>query len=77
MVEKHLLGYHGVLAQAEQLEDAVFLAGQRHWLVTYRKDAGLEVDDKVASSDCRLSVGRGTAYPRQWTPCPRQRCPVP
>src|SRR6516162_5132783 len=35
MVEKHLLGYDRIFAQAEQLEDAVFLACQWHRLVMY------------------------------------------
>src|SRR6516162_139693 len=63
VIEKYLLGDNDALAHAEQLEDAVFPAGQPHRFVMYRDKAGFEIDDKVPSSDCRLSIARGTANP--------------
>src|SRR6516165_5775601 len=61
VAENHPLGHNAALAQTEQLEDAVFLAGQSHRLVICRDNAGLEIDDKVSGSDCRLASGTG--YP--------------
>ena len=63
VIEKHLLGHNGALVHAEQLEDRVFLAGHPHWFVMYRDNAGFEIDDKLPSSDCRLSIARGPANP--------------
>ena len=73
VIKKHLLGRNGALVDAEQLEDTVFRAGQPHWFVMNRDNAGFEIDDKVPSSDCRLSivdcertrVSRGQQIPRR------------
>src|SRR6516164_6888811 len=51
MAEKHLLGYRGALPPAEQLEDAVFFAGQPHRLAVCLNNASLDIDDKVPNSD--------------------------
>src|SRR6516162_4337144 len=51
VIEKHLLGQCGALAQTEELEDAVFLAGQARWLVLDPNDAAVEIDDKLAGPD--------------------------
>src|SRR5271169_4546958 len=57
--EKHFLGQGGALAQAEQLEDAVFLAGQMQRTVVDFDNPGVEIDDELAGADDRLRVTLG------------------
>src|ERR1041384_6325790 len=58
MVEEHLLGQRRALAQAQKLEDAVFLGGQVQRLIADRDDAAVEVDEELAGTDRRLGMPR-------------------
>jgi hypothetical protein len=43
MIEEHLLGERGTLAQPEQLQHLIFLAGEVHALTVHLHDLGVEV----------------------------------
>jgi hypothetical protein len=62
VVEEHLLRQGSPLAQAEQLEDGVLLAGQAHWLVVDRDDTGVQVDEKLTGLDRRFGVRSGAPH---------------
>src|SRR5438876_1239447 len=64
MVEEHFLGQRGSLAEREQLQHLVFLAGQVHALAADFDRLGVEVDDEIAGLDDRLGVPLGTAHDR-------------
>src|ERR1700730_1893460 len=44
VVEKHFLGQYGPFAQAQQLDDPVFLFGQTHRPIVDQGKAGIEVN---------------------------------
>ena len=56
MVEEHLLGERRALAQREELQHLVFLAGQMHARAVDFDGLGVEVDDQVAGRDDRLGM---------------------
>jgi len=56
MVGEHLLGQGRPLAQAQQLDDAVFLGGQVQRMVVDRDDAAVEVDQELAGADRRFGM---------------------
>src|SRR5215831_14245642 len=56
VVEQHLLREDGTLAQAEELEDGILLAGQVHRLVIDRDNPGIEIDSQLACPDRRFGV---------------------
>ena len=62
MIEEHLLGERGALAQREQLEHLIFFAGEVHALAADFDRLGVEVDDEVAGVDDRLRVALGAAH---------------
>ena len=62
MVEEHLLGQRGALAQGEQLQHLIFLAGQMHALAVDLHGLGVEVDDEIAGLDHRLGMALGAAH---------------
>ena len=64
MVEKHLLGQRRALAQAQQLDDAIFLGGQVDRLVVDGDGASGEVDGQAADVDHRMGVSLGTTNDR-------------
>src|SRR5581483_3109967 len=51
MVGEHLLGEGRALAQREQLEDPVFLAGEMQRLAADLDGAGVEINDELARLD--------------------------
>src|SRR6185437_1541332 len=61
MVEEHLLGERRPLAQGEQLEHLVFLAGQVHALAGDLYGLGVEVHSQIASLDDRLRMALAAA----------------
>src|SRR3989344_2044756 len=65
MIEEHLLGQRSALAQAQQFEHLVFLAGQMNTLAAvHRRRVGVEIDDEVARLDDRLRVPLGATHHR-------------
>src|SRR5688572_10201438 len=64
MVEEHLLGEGGALAQGEQFQDAVFLAGQVQRLGLDLDRSGIEIDRQLAGLDDRFRVSLGAAHDR-------------
>src|SRR5579859_7261203 len=64
VVQEHFLGQRGALAQAEQFQHLVFLAGQMHALAADFHRLGVEVDHEVAGLDHRLGVALRTAHDR-------------
>src|SRR3954447_9457666 len=61
MVEEHLLGQRRALAQAEQLENAVLLAGEVELLSLDLDDAAVEIDQQLAGADHRFRMALGAA----------------
>src|SRR6185437_6210084 len=64
VVEEHLLGERRALAQAQQLEDAVFLAGEVEGLALDLDDAAVEVDEQLAGADDRFRMPLGAPHDR-------------
>src|ERR1700722_8006787 len=64
MVEEHLLGERGALAQRKQLQHLVFLAGEVDALAADLDRLGVEIDHEIAGLDHRLGVALGTAHDR-------------
>ena len=64
MVEEHLLGERRALAEREQLQHLVFLAGQMHARGVHLHRLGVEIDDEVAGLDHRLGMALGAAHDR-------------
>ncbi|MGY3395782.1 hypothetical protein ACVWW6_008373 [Bradyrhizobium sp. USDA 3311] len=64
MVEEHFLGEGRALAEREELQHLVFLAGQMHALAADFDRLGVEVDDEVAGLDDRLGMSLGAAHDR-------------
>src|ERR1700722_15957095 len=64
MVEEHLLGEGGALAEREQLQHLVFLARQMDALATDLDRLGVEIDHEIAGLDHRLGVALGAAHDR-------------
>ena len=62
MVEKHLLGQRRALAQREQLQHLIFLAGQVHPRSIHFDGLLIEVDRQVARDDDRLRMSLRTAH---------------
>ena len=62
VIEEHLLGERGALAQRQELQHLVFLAGQMHALAADLDGLGVEIDDQVAGGDDRLGVALGAAH---------------
>src|SRR3954471_23711502 len=56
VVKEHLLGERGALAQRQELQHLVLLAGQMNALPADLDGLGVEVDDQVAGGDDRLRV---------------------
>src|SRR5258707_9076329 len=50
VVEEHFLGERGALAQAEQLENAIFLAGEMERLALDLDHAAIEIDQELAGA---------------------------
>jgi len=61
MVEKHFLCQRRALAQSEQFEDPVFLAGEVHGVIVDRDLSGVEIDDQLAGPHHRFTVALGAA----------------
>src|SRR6185437_1198831 len=64
MIEEHLFGQRRAFAQAEQLENAVFLAGQIHRMALDLDGAAVEVDRELAGADERFRMALGAANDR-------------
>ena len=62
MVEEHLLGERRALAEREQLQHLIFLAGQVHAGAAHFDGLLVEVDGEVAGVDDRLGVALGAAH---------------
>src|SRR5216684_1394938 len=62
MVEEHFLGQGGTLAEREQLQHLVFLAGQMDALASDLDGLGVEIDHEIAGLDHRLGVALGTTH---------------
>src|ERR1700722_14696715 len=62
MIEEHLLGQRRALAQREQLEHLVFLAGQMHARAVDFDRLGVEVDHEIAGLDDRLGMALGAPH---------------
>ena len=64
MVEEHLLGQRGALAQREQLQDAVFLAGDVQPPAVGLDRARVHVDQQLAGADDRFGVALRAPHDR-------------
>ena len=64
MIEEHLLGQRGALAQREQLEHLIFLAGQMHARAVNLDRLLVQVDDQIAGIDDGLGVALGAPHDR-------------
>ncbi|PAV69736.1 hypothetical protein WR25_06800 [Diploscapter pachys] len=64
VVQKHFLGQRGALAQAEQLEHRIFLAGQMHARAIDLDRLGVEIDGELAGADDRLRMALRTTDDR-------------
>ncbi|TPV98246.1 MAG: hypothetical protein USCAAHI_02334 [Beijerinckiaceae bacterium] len=62
MVEKHLLCQGRALAQREQLQHLIFLAGQMHARARHLDGFLIEIDDEIAGRDDRLGVAFRAPY---------------
>jgi hypothetical protein len=62
VVEEHLLGQRHALAQREQLQHLIFLAGQMHARAVDLDRLGVEVDDEITSLDEGLSMALGAPH---------------
>ena len=62
MIEKHFLGQRGALAQRQEFQHLVLLAGEMDALGTDLDGLGIEVDDEFAGLDDRLGVPFGAAH---------------
>src|ERR1035437_7893254 len=60
--EEHFLGQRRALAQREELEDLVLLAGEMHTRAIDLDRLGVEVDDEIAGLDDGLGVALGAAH---------------
>jgi hypothetical protein len=61
VIEEHFLGQRRALAQAQELQHLVLLAGQVHAGAVDLDGLGVEVDDEIAGVDDRLGVALGAA----------------
>ena len=61
MVEEHLLGERRALAQAQEFQHLVLLAGQMHALAVDLDGLGVEVDHEIAGLNDGLGVALGAA----------------
>ena len=59
VVQEHFLGQRRALAQAEQFQDLVFLAGQVDRLAFYLDRMRVQIDDNVSDLDQGLAVALG------------------
>src|SRR5688572_13308441 len=64
MIEEHLLGERRALAEREQLQDRVLLAGEVQGLAGDLNRAGVEIDRELAGLDDRFRVALGPADDR-------------
>src|SRR6266446_807016 len=64
VVQEHFLRQGRTLAQAEQLENTILLAGEMDRLVVDRHDAGIQIDNKLTGPDRRFGVALGTPHDR-------------
>src|SRR5215831_16532921 len=64
MVEEHLLGEGRALAQREQLEHLILLAGEMHARAVDLDGLGIEIDDEIAGLDDRLGMPLGAPHDR-------------
>ncbi|AYF01309.1 hypothetical protein PY32053_01682 [Paracoccus yeei] len=64
MIQEHLLGQRRALAQAQQFQDLVLLAGQVQRLAVHLDRARVQVHHHLARADHRLAVALGTADDR-------------
>ena len=59
MVQEHFLGQRRALAQAQQLQHLVFLAGQMNGLIVHFYRLGIEIDGDLARPDHRFRMALG------------------
>ncbi len=64
VVEEHLLGQRRPFAQAQELEDAVFFAGQVQRLVVHSDGTTVEINQQLAGADCRVGMALRAADDR-------------
>lgn len=64
MVQEHLLGQRGALAQAQQFQHLIFLAGQMHGLASGLDRLGIHIDGNLAGADHGLRMALGPADDR-------------
>ena len=64
VVKKHFLCQRSAFAQAEQLENAIFLAGEMHWMIVDGDLASVEIDHQLADLDSRSAVALRMASDR-------------
>ncbi len=64
MVQEHLLGERGALAERQQLQHRIFLAGQVHAGTIDLDRLGVEIDRELAGLDHRLRMALRTADDR-------------
>src|SRR5262249_19730507 len=62
VVEEHLLGERRALAQAQELQHLVLLAGEMHARAVHFNRLGIEIDHEIAGLDHRLGVAFGAAH---------------
>src|SRR5712671_2614670 len=59
LIKEHLLGQRGALAEREQLQHLVFLAGQMYASAAYRGGFLVEINGEVTGIDDRQGVTLG------------------
>src|SRR4051794_24201038 len=64
VVEEHLLGERRALAQREELEDAVLLAGEVERRAFDLDDAAVEIDEELAGADDALGMALSSPHDR-------------
>src|SRR5262249_15042355 len=64
MIEEHLLGERGALPEAQELEDAVFLAGEAERRAVDLDGPAIQVDQELAGADHRFRMTLGAAHDR-------------
>ena len=64
VVKEHFLCQGSSFAQAEQLKNAIFLAGEVHWMIVDGDLASIEIDHQLADMNSRFAVALGMASDR-------------
>src|SRR5580704_14818647 len=62
VVQEHLLAERRTLAEREQLQHLIFLAGQTHSGATGLDRLGVEIDGEIAGGDDRLRMALEATY---------------